>query len=250
MIRRLLLSILIVCCFASLAFADAGLMGEESQTPATSATGNELNETWQGATAISGSGSGSADNAWTGTVSTGSINLDATLTGTPASGYSTGALLSRPTGDTLRNYATWNRGSAITTGTAHTVEAQFRINSYDLPNTNDRIHVMQWGDQASAGSSDEVFSLQLLYNGTGLQLQTYGATTVDGGDITLGTWHTVTVTVAAVAANSTVQVDSQSAVTFTAGAFSGQYLNLGPGHGMATDESIAVEFSNVTINTP
>lgn len=213
-------------------------VGSACSTPSD---GDELNEGFIGV---------GYENSWSETIgATGVVDEDHTLTGSPPAGSCSEGLLTSVTTSGGATYSTWDRGSAITSSSNDVdVKAEFRINSYTLPNQFDQIRVLGWDADGTPGQG--VGSSRIEWNGSSLAIHCQGASVSTEDTISTGTWYTLTIHLDATAASSYCQIDSGAQRTFTRNSEDGQYLIAGPSDLLDADEAVAIEWGRVWINTP
>ena len=224
----------------------AGAIVVGSPACSTPATGDELNEGFLGA---------GYENTWTETIgSGGTVNEDATLTGTPPTGSCTEGLNIIDSAAISRTR--WNRGSTIDTSEVNfDVGLSFRINSITLDNYS-YAALLTWSNGTDP-STNVVYWLEFRNNNGTYQIRINSTTDSTVKNISLETWYEVLIHSDATPENSYIQytpgtdcdVAGECAFTTTEGT-DGQYLHLGNLGSMGAGEAIDIEFGYVYMSTP
>lgn len=197
-------------------------------------------------------GVGYETSGWTETVGTGgTVNEDATLSGSPPAGACTEGLLTSVTTSGSATYTTKDLGQALARGSNIDVKAYFRVNSVTLPAQYDAFTVLNFDNDTIASDTGSAFIR--LHNETGSDLRIFaaGATNSTKVAINTGTWYMLTLRLAATAASSYLQIDAGTQYTFTrADTADCRYLRLGMSQLLDADEAGAIEWGVVWLDTP
>jgi hypothetical protein len=192
------------------------------------------------------------ENSWTESISGGTVNEDATLTGSWPTDACTEGLLTSGTG--ANNYSYWDRGTAIDpTATNTDITYLFRINSYTL-SEGESFYIS--GFSTDSGSPvGGPYKLVLRVDTGNFQLYIIPA---DAITISTGTVYKLVISLNTTAASSSYTLtswngsgfDAVASNTFTRTDGLMQYLFAGLAAGVAGTEQAEIEWGGIWVNTP
>jgi len=245
--RLYLMVLLAVLLGWSEASASWWLVGETVATSAECSTpqdGDEMNEGFLGAGYELGA-------AWTETVGTGgTVDEDHTLTG---SGWETSScsegLLTAVTTSGTATYTEWDRGSTIPSSTDITITFEFMIDSATFPGDYNTMAILQWDTDTDTGTGVADLNFR---RGSGGQLALSASHDANSADISISTGvkYSVLLYLDGTPANSYIQLDGGSEISFTPKTAAGQYLRVGPSQGLGSDEAVQIQWGEVHLDTP
>jgi len=257
--KKHLLLLAALLCFASLAWANFGyqivegpVVETEAPVCSTPTDGSVFNDGFLGATAVSGGSFGSAETAWTATQGTnGSIDADATLTGSPPTGSCAEGLNVAVTTSGGATFTMHDLGAALSDDDNNDIYMEFRINSYTLPANYDEFQILGFTyANADPDSSNRVYFQRDASGNPTVRIKASGGTGSSNASVSVATWHTLHMHYDPTEANCYFTIDGGSQYSFTRAAFSSpRYIYSGMCADVDADEAVNIEYGRIWVST-